>query len=99
MGFKPPKLGATMLISPKLPAPEEALDNALFNPGMLLHDRPLNFYISVNVEPKPFLINAGYLLAHFAFSEKVGYRELKRLLSSKVQAEEQDLQEEVVEAT
>lgn len=88
LGFKPPVIGSVAVIANELPPPEEPLDTTLFEPGKLLYDRPLNFYIAVQAYPEPFLINAGYLSAHFIYSAKQGMRELKRLLSREVPASE-----------
>lgn len=90
-GFRPPKIGAVLVISPDLPPPEEVLEADLFRPGQLLHDRPLNFYIAVNALPEPYLLNAGYLQTYFAFGERIGYKELKRLLSKDVPAYGEDV--------
>jgi len=95
LGFAPPTISSVAVIAQEFPPPDEALEPELFEPGKLLYDRPLNFYIAINAKPEPFLINAGYLGAHFIYSARQGYKELKRLLSDAVPAGSAPQAEEV----
>lgn len=80
--FQPIEVNSIILLpaTPETEVEKDAFDAAMFKPGGLLAETPMNHFLTVTQGDKHCMINAGYLARFFYFSNKAAYTELKRLL-------------------